>query len=89
MARPVDFQREVGAGNDAQQYHVLGSMCLIYGGFMFLLVLVPNSLGGRFAMFCCAASIFGVGGLLKWQAGKLKTQIATVPKDLVRKQTYN
>jgi solute:Na+ symporter, SSS family len=86
MARPVDFQREVGAGNDAQQYRVLGLMCLIYGAFMFLLVLVPNSPGGRFAMFCCAGSIFSVGALLKWQARKLKAQAAVAPKALIQTQ---
>jgi Na+/proline symporter len=71
MGTPVDFRKEVGAGNDAQQYRVLGLMCLVYGGFMLLLVLVPNSLGGRLGMFFCAASIFGVGTLLHWQGRRL------------------
>lgn len=77
MDTPVDFHKEVGPGNDAQQYRVLGLMCLIYGGFMLLLVLVPNSMGGRFGMFCCAASIFGVGALLHQQGRRLKAAEAS------------
>lgn len=71
---PVDFTKEIGAGNDAQQYRTLGLMCLIYGAFMFLLVLIPNSLGGRLGMFVCAASIFGTGGLLYWNSQRLKVK---------------
>jgi Na+/proline symporter len=74
MATPVDFEREVGSGNDAQQCRVLGLMCLVYGAFMLLMVLVPNSPGGRFGMFCCAASIFGVGAILHWNAKRLKAK---------------
>ena len=72
LKTPVDFTKEIGAGNDAQQYRTLGLMCLIYGAFMFLLVLIPNSPGGRLGMFACAASIFGVGALLYGQARRLK-----------------
>jgi Na+/proline symporter len=61
---PVDFEKEEGMGNDAQQCRTLGLMCLIYGGFLSLLVLIPNSWGGRFSLFFCAASILVVGGLL-------------------------
>jgi len=75
MKRPVDFAKEEGAGNDARQYRTLGLMCLIYGGFMFLLVLIPNSLGGRLGMAFCAASIFTVGGLLYRNYKHLQTKI--------------
>ena len=58
MKKPVDFAREVGPGNDAQQYRTLGLMCLIYGAFIFLLVLIPNPPGGRLGMAFCAAHIW-------------------------------
>ena len=74
LKTPVDFAKEIGAGNDAQQYRTLGLMCLIYGAFMFLLVLIPNSPGGRLGMFACAASIFGVGALLYGKAQRLKVK---------------
>jgi hypothetical protein len=80
MSTPVDFRKEVGEGNDAQQYRVLGLMCLVYGGFMFLLVLVPNPLVGRLGMFCCAASLFGVGAWLYWQARRLNKEAITAKK---------
>lgn len=74
MKKPVDFAREVGAGNDARQYRILGLMCLIYGAFIFLLVLIPNPPGGRLGMAFCAASIFGVGGLLYWNYKRLSAK---------------
>jgi hypothetical protein len=76
MNTPVDFDKEVGAGNDAQQYRTLGVMCLIYGAFLLLLVLIPNSPGGRLGIFACAASIFGVGGLLYWNSRRLGRRAA-------------
>lgn len=74
MRTPVDFAREIGADaeNDAQQYRTLGLMCLIYGAFVFLLVLIPNPLTGRLSMMFCSAALLAVGGLLYWNY--LRTQ---------------
>ena len=66
MKTPVDFQKEEGAGNDAQQYRTLGLMSLIYGAFILLLLLIPNSPLGRLGMFACAGTMLSVGGLLYW-----------------------
>jgi len=74
MRKPVDFKNEMGAGNDAQQYRTLGLLCLIYGGFMTMLVLIPNSPGGRLGMFACAATMLGVGGGLFWNSLRLKSK---------------
>jgi solute:Na+ symporter, SSS family len=76
MHRPVDFKKEMGAGNDAQQYRTLGLLCLIYGGFISLLVLIPNSPGGRLGMFACAACMLSVGGLLYWNSRRTKSKPA-------------
>jgi len=73
MNTPVDFHKEEGAGNDAQQYRTLGLMSLIYGGFITLLVLIPNSPRGRVGMFACAATMLCVGGLLYWNSRRLAT----------------
>ncbi len=67
---PVDFDREVGGANDAQQYRLLGLLCLIYGGFTSLLVFIPNPPSGRLAILACGASILAVGGWLHWSARK-------------------
>lgn len=64
MRTPVDFDKEEGSANDAQQYRTLGLMSLVYGSFISLLVLIPNSLLGRVGMFACAGAMLIVGGLL-------------------------
>ncbi|HWA26614.1 MAG TPA: hypothetical protein VG734_13220 [Lacunisphaera sp.] len=54
MATPVDFEKEVGNDNSAQQAGLLGRIALIYGVFIVLLVLIPNSLADRIGIFACA-----------------------------------
>jgi Na+/proline symporter len=76
MKTPVDFHKEEGAGNDAQQYRTLGLMSLIYGGFISLLVLIPNSPLGRLGMFACAGTMLGVGGLLYWNYRRLRSKVS-------------
>jgi SSS family solute:Na+ symporter len=77
MKTPVDFHKEEGAGNDAQQYRTLGLMSLIYGAFISLLVLIPNSPLGRLGMFACAGAMLTVGGFLYWN---FKRRQARTPK---------
>lgn len=76
MRTPVEFHKEsdLGEANDGQQYRALGLMCLIYGGFVFLLVLIPNPWLGRLSMMFCSAALLAVGGLLYWSF--LRTQAA-------------
>jgi SSS family solute:Na+ symporter len=71
MRTPIDFQKEEGDGNDAQQYRTLGLLSLVYGAFISLLVLIPNSPLGRLGMFTCAGTMLGVGGLLYWNYKRL------------------
>ena len=78
MQTPIDFHKEEGDGNDAQQYRTLGIMALIYGAFISLLVLIPNSPLGRLGMFACAGTMLGVGGLLFWNYKRLQSK--TPPK---------
>ena len=78
MKAPVDFHKEEGAGNDAQQYRTLGLMSLVYGAFISLLVFIPNSPLGRLGMFACAGTMLGVGGLLFWNYRRLKMKLGKV-----------
>lgn len=64
MRTPIDFEKEVGAGKDSVQSKTLGILCLIYGGFVLLMTLVPNPLTGRLAFLFCGGLIAGIGWLL-------------------------
>jgi Na+/proline symporter len=66
--QPVDFAKEEGAGNDAQQSAAVGWLCIAYGGFVLLLALIPNPLIGRLAFVGCGALVVGVGALLLFTA---------------------
>lgn len=65
MRTPVDFEREEkSAGSDNVQAQTMGLLCLIYGGFITLLALIPNPLIGRISFLFCGLIMFGVGGVL-------------------------
>jgi SSS family solute:Na+ symporter len=71
MATPVDFEKEVGHDNTADQARILGRIALVYGAFIVLLVAIPNSLGDRLAIFCCALIPLATGfGLLRYARTK-------------------
>jgi len=74
MQTPIDFQKEEGDGNDAQQYRTLGLLSLIYGAFISLLVLIPNPPLGRLGMFACAGPMLGIGGLLYWNYKQIQAK---------------
>lgn len=65
LRTPVDFEaEEQSAGSDHLQAKVMGWLCMVYGGFILLLMLIPNPLSGRLAFLACGAVMFGVGYLL-------------------------
>ena len=64
MRTPIDFRKEVGDSKDSAQSKMLGILCFVYGGFILLLFLIPNSLWGRVAFVFCGGLIAGVGALL-------------------------
>jgi hypothetical protein len=68
MHTPVDFEREQGAGSDNVQAKVMGMLCLVYGGFITLLMVIPNPWTGRLAFAFCGLIMFGIGWVL-WRAG--------------------
>ena len=64
MRTPIDFQKEVGESKDHAQSRVLAVLCFIYGGFVALLVFIPNMWLGRLSFLFCGGLIAGVGVLL-------------------------
>ena len=45
-------------------YKLLGSLCLVYGGFILVLVLIPNRFTGRLAFLFCGGVMFSAGAIL-------------------------
>ncbi len=78
MRTPVDFNKEIGEENDnsSQQAKTLGVLSMVYGGFIFLLVLVPNPLSGRLAILGCSSIMLFVGAFLLYKG----RSIASSPK---------
>ena len=68
MHTPIDFAKEEGKGSDTMQLRTLGLLCSVYGGFLLLLVLIPNDLIGRLAFAFCGGCMFGVGYVLRHTA---------------------
>ena len=75
MNTPVDFEREIGAENDnsQQQAKTLGTLALVYGGGILLLVLIPNPLSGRLAILSCSVLMLAVGTALVMAGRRLDT----------------
>lgn len=71
MNTPIDMKKEhvPGYDNDKRQYKVLGLMCMLYGGFILLMILIPNTTAGRLGFLYCGGIIFVVGFIL-WLIGK-------------------
>jgi len=74
MNNPIDFDKEIGEENDnsAQQAKTLGGLSLVYGGFILLLVFIPNPWSGRLAIALCSLIMLLVGGFLYFVGTKAK-----------------
>jgi Na+/proline symporter len=79
MRTPVDFAREEGPGNDAQQGNTLGFLCLFYGGFICLLSLIPNPLSGRISFLFCGGVVVAIGIGLRRSARRQPPPPETIP----------
>lgn len=60
-------------------YKLLGALCLVYGGFILLLMAIPNKFTGRLAFLFCGGVMFGVGAVL-FKLGKRKEREAAQPR---------
>jgi len=74
MNTPIDMRVEHvhSYANDKRQYRVLGAACAVYGLFVTLLALIPNSITGRLAFLFCGGVIAGVGIALVLIGRRLK-----------------
>ena len=84
MATPVDFEKEEGGpGSDNLQARTMGLLCLIYGGFVILLMAIPNSLTGRLCFGFCGGTMVAIGGLmhLATRGGKARIEVAARADD--------
>jgi SSS family solute:Na+ symporter len=50
-------------------YKLIGALCMVYGGFILLLMAIPNRGTGRLAFLFCGGVMFAVGAVL-WVVGK-------------------
>ena len=48
---------------------MLSNLCLVYGGFILLLTLIPNEATGRLIILCCGGIVMAIGFGLKMLGG--------------------
>lgn len=72
MTTPVLSDPEKTKKQDGSQLKILGLLCLVYGSFIILLVLIPNSLIGRMCFVFAGGVIAGIGGILYLQSRKYR-----------------
>jgi Na+/proline symporter len=71
LQTPVDKHGVEGVQNTV--YKMLGGLCLVYGAFILLLMVIPNRFNGRLAFLFCGGVMFGVGAVL-WVVAKRKAK---------------
>ena len=61
LGRPVDHLGEGGENQDAMQYHVIGLLSRVMGGFLLLCVAIPNPARGRISFLIIGGILFAMG----------------------------
>lgn len=61
---PINFEEEVGAGNDLSQLTVIGRFGASIAGFVALMLVIPNPTAGRIAILVLALAIGGTSALM-------------------------
>lgn len=64
MHKPVNFAAEQGQSADHKQLRTLGSLSLVYGVFIGLLAIIPNTIVGRVCFLFVGGTIAAVGAVL-------------------------
>ena len=77
--RPIDAIKENVPDTDTAQFRAISFICFIYGSFITLLMLIPNSFGGRMAFAFCGGFVLLVGSFLRMAAIKTERRQATNP----------
>jgi len=65
LETPVDKRGVQGVQHAV--YKLLGTLCVVYGGFILLLALIPNTATGRLCFLFCGGVIFAAGAVLRWR----------------------
>jgi len=64
MKTPVNFEEEVGAGNDLSQLKIMGSFSAVVGLCICTLVVLPNEFSGRMVILFVGGTVAIIGGVL-------------------------
>jgi len=72
MKTPIDFEKEIGEGNDTKQLTAIGGFGASVAVFIGLLLFIPNPIEGRLAILALALVIGGVSALMIWAGRKGK-----------------
>lgn len=75
MKTPIDFETEIGEGNDLAQLKVIGRFGVAIALFIAAMLIIPNPLGGRLAIAFLALIIGGVSMLMLRASSKMRTGV--------------
>jgi Na+/proline symporter len=64
--------------SDEPVYRLLGTLCMVYGAFILLLMLIPNGLGGRLS-FLFVGSFIGGAGVMLYAIANKKRALGAAP----------
>ena len=64
LATPIDFEKEVGEGNDRSQLRLVGSCTAIMGLVVLSLLFLKNPWSGRLCILCVGGPIIAIGGFM-------------------------
>lgn len=64
MKTPIDFEKEIGAGNDLRQLTAIGRFGATVAGFIALLLIIPNPIEGRLAILTLTLVIGGISAMM-------------------------
>lgn len=79
LKTPIDPAREHVPNHDPILYRLIGSLCLVYGSFVLLLVLIPNPPAGRLCFAFCGGAIVVTGAVLSALARRSRRSTGMTP----------
>lgn len=84
LVTPVDKHGVEGVQTSV--YKLLGALCTVYGGFILLLMAIPNRPTGRLAFLFCGGVMFSAGIALTLRA-KQREKLSPAPQQAKAEQT--
>jgi len=69
LQTPIDAKKDGIANLDQAIYRLIGGLCEVYGCFILLLMLIPNSPQGRLCFLFCGGTILVLGIVLRSKSG--------------------